>query len=84
MNDMKNVAIIDAASFETLVRESEAFNAFKNRLIMSLTLNYRGEDLYISSDDVINALKMTDGQAVIQRESDLRKAWEKKHKEEEE
>ena len=84
MDGMKDVVIVNAEKYESLVRDSEKVEVFINTLINSIRLDYRGEDLHIDNESVIIALQTVASEALAKREEKLREKWKKDHEEDEE
>lgn len=84
MNDMKNTVIIDTADYEELIRANAKYEILINLLVNSVELNYAGEYIRVDDEAVFRAINAVNKYALPQKERELREAWEKKHKEEEE
>lgn len=84
MDVTKNTVIIDTADYEALIRANAKYEILINLLVNSVELNYSGEYIRVDDEAVFRAINVVDKYALPEKERELREAWEKKHKEEEE
>lgn len=81
-NTTNNVVTMDAKIFSNLVAETARFDLFKKLLIETLTLTYRGTELRVEDDKVIDLLRAIDEEALNEKYSALMEEYKKKYEEE--
>ena len=84
MDVTQNTVVIDTADYEELIKANAKFEILKSLIVNSVEINYSGDYIRIDDEAVFRAINAVDKYALPERERELREAWEKKHKEEEE